>query len=74
MIVLARGSITNPEALAPFVDDEMRVVDELKGEGVMKAVYRRAAGPGGSTSCSRDRASTLCETEWIPCRLSSRAS
>jgi hypothetical protein len=66
MIVLARGSITNPEALAPFVDDEMRVVDELKGEGVMKAVYRRAAGPGvylmlegSSIDAVRDRMDTL---------------
>jgi hypothetical protein len=47
MIVLAKGSITNPEALAPYVDDEMRVVEELKAKGIMKAVYRRAAGPGG---------------------------
>jgi hypothetical protein len=33
MIVLAKGSITKPEALAPYVDDEMRVVGELNGEG-----------------------------------------
>lgn len=46
MIVLAKGSITEPTALAPHIDDEMRVVGELKGEGVMKAVYRRAVGPG----------------------------
>ena len=46
MIVFARGSITNPSALAPFVDDEMRVVDELKSEGIITAAYRRAAGPG----------------------------
>jgi hypothetical protein len=46
MIVLAKGSITKPEALAPYVEDEMRVVGELKTEGVIKAVYRRAAGPG----------------------------
>jgi hypothetical protein len=46
MIVLAKGSITKPEALAPYVNDEMQVVDELKAEGIMKAVYRRAAGPG----------------------------
>jgi hypothetical protein len=36
----------NPDALAPYVDGEMRVVGELKAEGVIKAVYRRAAGPG----------------------------
>jgi hypothetical protein len=46
MIVFARGSITKPDALGPFVDDEMRVVKQLKDEGLMKAVYRRAAGPG----------------------------
>jgi len=73
MIVLAKGSITKPDALAPHVDDEMRVVEELKAEGIMKAVYRRAAGPG-CTSSSRDPASTPYETEWTPCRLSSRAS
>jgi hypothetical protein len=46
MIVLAKGSITKPDALAPHVEHEMRVVGELKVEGVIKAVYRRAAGPG----------------------------
>jgi hypothetical protein len=46
MIVLAKGSITKPDALAPYVDDEIRVVGELKGEGVIRALYRRAAGPG----------------------------
>jgi hypothetical protein len=46
MIVFARGSITNPDKLGPFVDDEMRVVKQLKDDGVIKAVYRRAAGPG----------------------------
>jgi hypothetical protein len=46
MIVLAKGSITDPHALAPHVEHEMRVVEELKAEGAIKAVYRRAAGPG----------------------------
>jgi hypothetical protein len=46
VIVFARGSITKPDELGPFVDDEMRVVKQLKDEGVMRAVYRRAAGPG----------------------------
>jgi hypothetical protein len=46
MIVFARGSITKPDELGPFIHDEMRVVNQLKAEGVMKAVYRRAAGPG----------------------------
>jgi hypothetical protein len=28
------------------IDDEMRVVEQLKAEGVMTALYRRSAGPG----------------------------
>ena len=46
MIVFAKGSITRPDALAPYTDDEMRVAGELKAEGVLKSAYRRAAGPG----------------------------
>ena len=39
MIVLARGSITKPEGLAAYIEDEMRVVAELKAAGVLKASY-----------------------------------
>jgi hypothetical protein len=46
VIVIANGSITRPDALAPHLDDEMRVMRELKAEGVIKSAYRRAAGPG----------------------------
>ncbi len=46
MVAIARGSITEPHKLGPFIDDEMRVVEQLKAEGLMKALYRRAAGPG----------------------------
>jgi hypothetical protein len=46
MIAIARGSISEPDRLGPFIDAEMRVVGQLKDEGVMKAIYRRAAGPG----------------------------
>jgi hypothetical protein len=46
MIVIAKGSITRPDALAPHLDDEMRVMRELKAEGLIKSAYRRAAGPG----------------------------
>jgi hypothetical protein len=46
MIVIAKGSITRPDALAPHLDDEMRVLRELKADGVIKSAYRRAAGPG----------------------------
>jgi hypothetical protein len=62
----ARGSITEPHKLGPFIDDEMRVVDELKAEGVMKVLYRRAAGPGTviilegeSIDAIRERMNTL---------------
>jgi hypothetical protein len=46
MIVFARGSITNPDALGPFGDDEKRVREQLKDDGVIKAAYVRVAGPG----------------------------
>ncbi len=66
MIAIARGSITEPQKLGPFIDDEMRVVEQLKADGVMKALYRRAAGPGvliilegESTDVMRERVNTL---------------
>jgi hypothetical protein len=46
MIVIAKGSIPRPDALAAHLDDEMRVLRELKADGVIKSAYRRAAGPG----------------------------
>jgi NAD(P)H dehydrogenase (quinone) len=45
-IVIAKGSIARPDALAPYFDDEMRVLRDLKAEGLVKSAYRRAAGPG----------------------------
>jgi len=33
MIVFARGSINDPDAVGPWIDEEMRVVGELKAEG-----------------------------------------
>jgi hypothetical protein len=47
MMWIAKCLITRPDALAPYLDDEMRVFEELKAEGVIKSGYRRAAGPGG---------------------------
>ena len=47
MIGIAKFSIARPDALAPYLGDEMRVLGELKAEGVIKSAYRRAAGPGG---------------------------
>jgi hypothetical protein len=46
MTVLAKGSIDRPDLLAPHVDDGMRVLGQLKAEGVIKSAYRCAAAPG----------------------------
>ena len=46
MIVFARGSVPDADALGPYVDEETRVLGELKAEGVVRTVYRRANGPG----------------------------
>jgi hypothetical protein len=46
MIVIAKGSVPRPDALAPHLDEEMRVLRELKADGLIKSAYRRAAGPG----------------------------
>jgi NAD(P)H dehydrogenase (quinone) len=64
--VIAKFSIARPEALAPHIADEMRVLGELKAEGVIETAYRRAAGPGGyfilegpSIEAVRERVDTL---------------
>ena len=46
MIVFARVSITNPDELAPFVDDEMRVIKQLKDDGVIKSRLPARRRPG----------------------------
>ena len=46
MIVIAKGSVPRPDALAPHLDEEMRVLRELKADGLIKSAYRRSAGPG----------------------------
>jgi hypothetical protein len=47
MIVIGKGSMIRPDALTPhIVDDEMRVLGELKAEGVVRSAYRRSEGPG----------------------------
>jgi hypothetical protein len=66
MIAIARFSIARPDALGPYIDDEMRVLGELKAEGIIKSAYRRTAGPGGyfllegpSIDAVRERVDTL---------------
>jgi hypothetical protein len=46
MIVIAKGSVPRPDALAPHLDEEMRVLGELKADGLIKSAYRRGAEPG----------------------------
>jgi hypothetical protein len=47
MIVIGKGSMIRPDALTPrIIDDEMRVLGDLKAEGVVKSAYRRSEGPG----------------------------
>jgi hypothetical protein len=66
MIVMAKFSITRPDALAPYVEEETRVAGELQAEGVIKSGYRRANGSGGylllegpSIDAVRERVETL---------------
>jgi len=66
MIVIDRGSLPQPDPLAPYIEDEMRVVDQLRADGVMTTAYRRAAGPGvylllegSSLDAIRERVDTL---------------
>ena len=46
MIVIAKGSVPRSDALAAHLDEEMRVLRELKADGLIKSAYRRSAGPG----------------------------
>ena len=47
MLVIGKGSMIRPDALTPrIIDDEMRVLGELKADGLVKSAYRRAEGPG----------------------------
>ena len=47
MIVIGKGSMIRPDALTPrIIDNEMRVLGELKADGLVKSAYRRSEGPG----------------------------
>jgi hypothetical protein len=46
MIVIAKGSIARPDALEANLENETRVLRELKAESIVTAAYRRSAGPG----------------------------
>jgi muconolactone delta-isomerase len=42
MLVQAVGRVTRPDEIAGHVQEEARVVDELKAEGVLRHLYLRA--------------------------------
>ena len=47
MIVIGKGSMIRPDALTPhLIDNEMRVLGQLKADGLVKSAYRRSEGPG----------------------------
>ena len=67
MIVIGKGSMIRPDALTPhIIDAEMRVLGQLKADGVIKSAYRCAAAPGvyvilegSSIDAVRERVDTL---------------
>jgi hypothetical protein len=73
MIVLATGSNNRPDLLAPHVDDEMRVLGQLKAEGVINP-HTVAPRRQGFTSSLRVQASRPSENVSTHSLLSSRAS
>jgi hypothetical protein len=47
MIVFTRGSITNPDALASYIEDEMRVVDLVKADASRRRSTDEPPDQGG---------------------------
>ena len=46
---MARFHVTgavNPSKIGPYIDEEMKILADLKGEGVVEHAYRRSQGPG----------------------------
>jgi hypothetical protein len=58
MIVIARGSLPQPDA--PDIDDEMRVADRLKAGGLMTTAYSRGA-TSATTGLFGDRTIERCD-------------
>jgi hypothetical protein len=42
----ATGAVSDPSKIGPFIDEEMKILADLKGEGVVEHAYRRSQGPG----------------------------
>ena len=46
---MARFHVTgavDPSKIGPYIDEEMKILADLKGEGVVEHAYRRCQGPG----------------------------
>jgi hypothetical protein len=43
---LVTGAISDPTKIGPYIDEEMKILADLKGEGVVEHSYRRSQGPG----------------------------
>jgi hypothetical protein len=73
MIGIAKFSIVRPDALAPYLGDEMRVLGSSRPRA--SSNLHTGARPGrGAISSSRDPASTPSENESTPFPSSSRTS
>jgi uncharacterized protein YciI len=46
MYILATGTLTQPAQIGPHQEEETRVLNELREQGIVKEAFRRTAGPG----------------------------
>jgi hypothetical protein len=42
----ATGAVSDPSKIGPYIDEEMKILADLQGEGVVEHAYRRSQGPG----------------------------
>jgi hypothetical protein len=42
----ATGAVSDLSKIGPYIDEEMKILADLKGEGVVEHAYRRSQGPG----------------------------
>ena len=46
MYILATGTLTQPGQIGPHQQEETRVLNELREQGLVKEAFRKAVGPG----------------------------
>jgi hypothetical protein len=46
MYILATGTLTQPGQIGPHQQEETRVLNELRKQGIVKEAFRKAAGHG----------------------------